>query len=397
LSLIAGYVALYAAKGATLHRKAGIVFVYAMLVMSLLGSVLAIRHQTWVEVNVPAGLLTAYLVITSLTTLRREPGSASRWTDFALMLLALSIGATCLVMGFEAIAAGGKRNGIPAFPFLLFGSIGTLAATLDFRMIRAGGLRGVQRLRRHLWRMSFALFIAAMSFFLGQAKVIPKPIRIYPLLAVPVFAVLFTMLFWLWRVRARNTSTTKGETKMRALIQTVLMLLLTVVIRAQDVAPAANPATVHTKYLATSIQKILLRTAGQMPEEKYGFRPVETVRTFGQIVGHLADSQYGFCSRIKGEKSPAQNHEKTATSKAQLIAALEQSFAYCNSVYATLTDDSAQENVKLMGSDTPRIGVVQINNVHSIEHYGNLVTYMRLQGLVPPTSDPDFLKSLSRR
>ena len=205
LSLIAGYAALYAAKGATLHRKAGIVFVYAMLVMSLLSAVLAIRHETWVEVNVPAGMLTAYLVITSLTTLRRQPGSASRWTDFALMLVALSIGATCLVMGFEAIASGGRRNGIPAFPFILFGSIGTLAAALDFRMIRAGGLRGVQRLRRHLWRMSFALFIAAMSFFLGQAEVIPKAIRIYPLLAIPVLAVLFTMLFWLWRVRAGYT------------------------------------------------------------------------------------------------------------------------------------------------------------------------------------------------
>ncbi|HEY8796026.1 MAG TPA: hypothetical protein VIM15_13895 [Gemmatimonadaceae bacterium] len=74
-------------------------------------------------------------------------------------------------------------------------------------MIRSGGLaslRGAPRLARHLWRMCFALFIATMSFFLGQAKVIPKPIRIPALLALPVLAVLLTMLYWLWRVRVKR-------------------------------------------------------------------------------------------------------------------------------------------------------------------------------------------------
>ena len=205
---------------------------------------------------------------------------------------------------------------------------------------------------------------------------------------------------------------------MRALIQTLLMLLLTVVLRAQAAPPsvttakaADNPltsasahepqagiaATSHTKHLAASIQKILLRTAEQMPEEHYGFRPAQSVRTFGQIIGHLADSQYGFCSRIKGEKSPMPNHEKTKTSKAELIAALKESFAYCRSAYDGLTELSAQETVKLMGSDTPRIGVAQINSIHSIEHYGNLVTYMRMNNQVPPTSDPEFLQSLARK
>jgi len=121
------------------------------------------------------------------------------------MLVALAVGLTSLTFGFEALASGGTRNGMPAFPFFLFGVVGTLAGVLDLRMIRAGGLKGVSRVARHLWRMSFALFIAAMSFFFGQAEVIPKPIRIMPLLAVPVLAVLVTMLYWLWRVRVRRS------------------------------------------------------------------------------------------------------------------------------------------------------------------------------------------------
>jgi hypothetical protein len=80
-----------------------------------------------------------------------------------------------------------------------------LAGIGDVRMIRSGLLRGAPRLARHLWRMCFALFIAAGSFFLGQAKVIPKPIRIIPLLAIPVVAVLVTMLYWLWRIRVRRS------------------------------------------------------------------------------------------------------------------------------------------------------------------------------------------------
>jgi hypothetical protein len=87
----------------------------------------------------------------------------------------------------------------------MFGVVALLAGVGDLRMMRSGGLRGAARLARHLWRMSFALFIAALSFFIGQAKVIPEPIRIPGLLALPVLAVLVTMLYWLWRVRARRS------------------------------------------------------------------------------------------------------------------------------------------------------------------------------------------------
>jgi hypothetical protein len=93
---------------------------------------------------------------------------------------------------------------MPAFPFVLFGVVALVAGVGDLRVLRSGPLNGASRLRRHLWRMSFALFIAALSFFIGQAKVIPEPVRIRPLLALPVVALLVTMLDWLWRVRRRG-------------------------------------------------------------------------------------------------------------------------------------------------------------------------------------------------
>jgi uncharacterized membrane protein len=205
LALVFGYVALYAAKGATLHRKSGMLFVYAMLTMCVFGTLIAAVRGVAPAVNIPAGVLTAYLVITSLLTVR-PLAAAPRGLHSGLMLVALAVGLTSLTFAFEAlISPDGKRQGMPAFPFVMFGVVGTLAAVLDLRMMRSGGLAGASRLTRHLWRMSFALFIAALSFFIGQAKVIPKPIRILPLLALPVLAVLVTMFYWLWRVRIRRS------------------------------------------------------------------------------------------------------------------------------------------------------------------------------------------------
>jgi hypothetical protein len=204
LGLLSGYLALYSTKGAPLHRRAGMAFVYAMLAMSAFGAVLAVSLGQWVEVNLAAAVVTAYLVITALAAVR-PPTPASRRLAQALMLVALVVGITELTFGVQALLAGGKRGQIPAFPFFMFGVVGTLGAAGDLRVLRAGPLRGVARLRRHLWRMSFALFVAAMSFFIGQADVIPKPVRILPLLAVPVVAVLVTMAYWMWRVGARRS------------------------------------------------------------------------------------------------------------------------------------------------------------------------------------------------
>jgi hypothetical protein len=206
LALLAGYLALYSAKGATLHRKSGTLFVYAMLTMGVAGTTIAAIRNVAPSVNIPAALLTSYLVITALTTMR-PPSARARWLDPGLMLVALAVGLTSLTFGFEAITSpdGKGRDGMPAFPFFMFGVVGTLAGALDLRMIRSGGLKGVSRLARHLWRMSFALFVAALSFFIGQAQVFPEPVRIRPLLALPVLAVLVTMFYWLWRVRVKRS------------------------------------------------------------------------------------------------------------------------------------------------------------------------------------------------
>jgi len=203
MGLISGYVALYSAKGATLHRKSGILFVYAMLAMALLGMVIAAGRDVAPAINIPAGLLTSYLVITALMTVRL-PVAGSQWLNPGLMLVALGVGLTDLTFAFQAFANGGKRNGMPAFPFIMFGVVGLLASIGDLRMMRSGPLQGARRLARHLWRMCFALFIAALSFFIGQAKVIPEPFRNRGLLALPVLAVLVTMSYWLWRVRRKR-------------------------------------------------------------------------------------------------------------------------------------------------------------------------------------------------
>jgi hypothetical protein len=203
LALIAGYIALFATKGAWLHRKSGMVFVYAMLTMCTAGFSLAVGLNSGPAVNVPAALLTAYLVVTSLTTVR-PLATAARPVHVVAMLVVIGVAAADLLFASQAIANGGRREGIPTFPFVLFAVLGLLGALGDVRVLRSGPLQGSPRLARHLWRMSSALAIAAMSFFLGQAKVLPKSIRIPGLLMLPILAVLLTMFYWLWRVRARR-------------------------------------------------------------------------------------------------------------------------------------------------------------------------------------------------
>ena len=203
LGLATGFVALWATKGARLHRRAGMAFVYAMLATTLVGMTISAVRGVAPAVNIPAAALTAYLVVTGLTTVR-PPSAGASGLSLGALLVVVPVTLANLWFGIEAIDAGGKRNGIPAFPFVLFAVIGTLAAVGDLRVIRGGVLRGAPRLARHLWRMCFAMLIAALSFFIGQAKVFPKPIRIFPLLVLPVLAVLVTMLYWLWRVRIRK-------------------------------------------------------------------------------------------------------------------------------------------------------------------------------------------------
>jgi hypothetical protein len=198
LSIGAGAVALCAAKGGQLHRRSGRVFAYAMFLMATTGSLVAVvRGQ---RLNTVMGVLTAYLVATALLALRRR-GLALRWLEAAGMLVAFTVGLYDIALGFEIHSTPtGTIDGIPAAPAFVFGAVALLAAIGDARMIAAGGLTGARRIARHLWRMCFAMFIATGSFFLGQADEFPRSIRIIPLLAVPVLAVLLLLVYWMGRV-----------------------------------------------------------------------------------------------------------------------------------------------------------------------------------------------------
>lgn len=205
LAVLLGFLALYSAKGGALHRRSGLLFVYLMVAMATLGMVITIVRDVAPVANIPAGLLTIALVVTALTTMRPEAGA--RWLDVGAMLVLLGVGLASLAFGAMAIANGGRLDGIPAVPLFMFGVVGLLAAAGDLQVLRSGARRGAARLRRHLWRMCFALFVASLSFT-GQLprRFIPKQYH-YPLLfSLPTLAVLVTMLYWLWRVRARRLS-----------------------------------------------------------------------------------------------------------------------------------------------------------------------------------------------
>ena len=160
--------------------------------------------------------------------------------------------------------------------------------------------------------------------------------------------------------------------------------------------PKENVVPSWHKYMYARLGNIVIRSAEKMPEENYGFKPTDAVRSYGQILGHIADAQYSFCSAALGEKSPAPKIEQSKSSKADLTAALKDAFAYCDKVYGGMTDATASQPVKLFGGDAPRLGVLIVNSAHTMEHYGNLVTYMRLKNIVPPSSEPGNMPAPSK-
>lgn len=164
---------------------------------------------------------------------------------------------------------------------------------------------------------------------------------------------------------------------------------LSITVFAQTPAAApANPLMGGEKGFYAIVSGGLIAGAEEMPEENYSFKPTPDVRSFGQLVGHVADAQYLFCSIALGEKNPAPGIEKTKTAKADLVQALKDAVAYCNKAYSGITDAQATQIVKMFGGEAAKLTVLTVNTAHSDEHYGNMVTYLRLKGLVPPTSAP---------
>jgi uncharacterized damage-inducible protein DinB len=156
-----------------------------------------------------------------------------------------------------------------------------------------------------------------------------------------------------------------------------------------SMAAPANPITASERGLYAILSGSVVKAAEKMPEENYSFKPTPDVRSFGQLVGHEADANYNFCALAIGEPNPAKDIEKTKTSKADLVAALKDAVAYCGKAFEGMTDAKGSEMIKIFGGrfNVARLTVFSLNTAHTDEHYGNMVTYMRLKGLVPPTSE----------
>lgn len=149
---------------------------------------------------------------------------------------------------------------------------------------------------------------------------------------------------------------------------------------------AQNPFSNDAKNAYNGIKNTLTRAADAMPEADYSFSTVPGMtRTYGEIIGHIADIQLALCGIAKGEQKQG-NAEKTKKTKAELTAALKESFDYCDGVYNSLTDADGAQMVKMFGRDLTKLGVLNFNVAHDNEMYGTAAAYLRLKGIVPPSS-----------
>ena len=166
----------------------------------------------------------------------------------------------------------------------------------------------------------------------------------------------------------------------------VVMLALAGWPLAAQTGKTADPAVGTLKVLWEGPTAHFTTAAEELPESTYAYRPTAEVRTFGQLVGHVAGAQYLICAAALGEPAREEDEiEKTRTTKAELVAALKASTEYCGRAYAQ-TDKALQQSTKLFGQQRTRLYALGLNATHNAEHYGNMVTYLRLNGIVPPSS-----------
>jgi uncharacterized damage-inducible protein DinB len=157
--------------------------------------------------------------------------------------------------------------------------------------------------------------------------------------------------------------------------------------QAQPAAPPqnANPISAELKQSYANIKNNLTKMAEKMPEENYSFKATADIRSFGELVGHVADSQARSCSAVNGE--PKALNAGSKTSKADLVAALNESFAICDKAFDSLTDAKASEMVSIGQRQRSRLGMLAGMVTHSNEEYGYMSVYLRLKGIVPPSSE----------
>jgi len=205
--LVSGYAALYATKGGRAHRKSGMVFVSVMLAVSVTGFMIAVVNGDKPALNIVTAALTFYLVVTGVVTVR-PAASSIRWLDQAATALAFSTALGCAALAVIAMGKGGAA-GFVAYPMLMFSAVATSGGIGDLRMLRSGPLKGAPRLKRHLWRMCFALFVASIAIF--PSNRLPEVLRIPTLRITGTLLPIAAMLFWLWRLRKRRSAHAIGR------------------------------------------------------------------------------------------------------------------------------------------------------------------------------------------
>jgi uncharacterized membrane protein len=205
VAMLSGAAALALRKGSRPHRVAGNIFFVSMLVMAAIGASVSPflispkGDGKWFDAI--AAVLALYLVATAWATVRRKAGTLGRFETSACLFAACT-SAGIVLAGLQAASSPtGTLGGYAASDYYVFAALFALAAALDLSVILRGGVSGVPRIARHIWRMCTALFIAVGAFFFGQQRVMPEFIQGSPLLAVPPIAVLGLMLFWLLKVR----------------------------------------------------------------------------------------------------------------------------------------------------------------------------------------------------
>lgn len=205
IGLLSGFLAMMFRKGSGLHNAAGTVFFVSMMTMST-SAVYVATFLRPVMINVVAGLLTFYLVLTAWWTARRRQGGIGPF-EIGAMLFVSMVALLGLVSGFQAAnSPGGVKDTVPAPIYFVFGSVAVLFTISDVRNVMRGGATGAKRIARHLWRMSLALLIATLSFYPGQGRLFPAYIKKTNLLFLPHVLLIGAMLLWLVRVRGRRTT-----------------------------------------------------------------------------------------------------------------------------------------------------------------------------------------------
>jgi uncharacterized damage-inducible protein DinB len=171
----------------------------------------------------------------------------------------------------------------------------------------------------------------------------------------------------------------------RIALVSALVAGTTVSALAQAPAAPANPLVASSQILFMNSKNDVMKSVDKVSEDLWNWKPTPKVRSFGELFAHIADGQYEFCGAAVEGKPVDKGIEKTAKTKAEVVAALKAGFEYCEAGYKTMTDKTSAEMVTF-GRPMTRLGVMDFNAAHNMEHYGNLVTYMRLKDIVPPTS-----------